>query len=75
MVAVGLAVLWAGYAIGIWGYCLVKDYDVTFPQLFASTWPGAQVNATAPTAGHKLGTITGNTAVTDPGQLSAGLGQ
>jgi hypothetical protein len=70
-----MGIIWAGYAVGIWGYCLVKNYDVTFGELFASTWPGAAVNVTAPTAGHKLGTITGSTSVTDPGQLSAEQGQ
>lgn len=74
MIAVGFAVLWAGYTLGIYGYCLVKNYDVTFPELFAQTWPGTQVAQTAPTGGHKLGVITGNAQVTDPGQLSADLG-
>lgn len=39
-VAVGVFALWAGYAVGIWGYCLTQSYAVTFPQLFKSTWPG-----------------------------------
>jgi hypothetical protein len=34
-----MALLWGGYTIGLWGYCLVRGYDVTFPQLFAMQWP------------------------------------
>lgn len=40
MIAIGLGLAWAGYAAGIWGYCLVRGYDVTFRQCFAATWPG-----------------------------------
>lgn len=72
MIAAGFGIMWAGYTLGMWGYCLLKGYDVTFGQLFASTWPGAQVAATAPTAGHQLGTITGNAQVTSPAQLQTG---
>lgn len=75
MITIGLGVVFFAYVTGIWGYCLLKSYDVTFTQLFAGNWPGAQAAATAPTAGHQLGTITGNAQVTDPGQLSAEQGQ
>ena len=75
MVAVGMAVVWAGYAVGIWGYCLVKNYDVTFGELFGLTWPGAQSNVTAPTAGHQLGVINNNVQTTDPAQLRSQQGQ
>jgi hypothetical protein len=40
MVPIGLALAWAGYTVGIWGYCLVRGYDVTFVQCFKTTWPG-----------------------------------
>jgi hypothetical protein len=42
MLAVGLALVWAGYTIGLYGYILVKGYDVSFKQLFvgpATAWP------------------------------------
>jgi hypothetical protein len=74
VIAIGYGIFWAGYTLGIWGYCLVKSYDVPFTALFASSWPGAQAAETAPAGGHQLGTITGNAQVTDPGQLQAGLG-
>jgi len=67
MVAVGFALVWAGYTVGIWGWLLVGGYDVSFADCFAMTWPGATV--VAPTPGHKLGTITGpGVSTTNPGQ-------
>jgi hypothetical protein len=69
VVAIGLAMVWAGYAAGIWGYCLVRGYDVSFANVFASQWPGVQVEA--PTDGRKLGTIVGSTSTTNPGQMLA----
>lgn len=39
MMAVALGVAWAGYTVGIWGYCLVRGYDVPFSGLFHATWP------------------------------------
>lgn len=35
-----MAVVFLAYTAGIWGFCLVKGYDVTVPQLFKTTWPG-----------------------------------
>jgi hypothetical protein len=43
MPAIGMGVLWAGYAVGLYGYCLIKGYDVTFGQLIdprsSVSWP------------------------------------
>lgn len=68
MLAVALAVLWAGYTITLWGYCLIQGYDVTFSDMFFSgTWPpshgtgaaNAQDTASTPAAGStgKTGTF------------------
>jgi len=65
MTAIGMGLTFGAYTLGLWGYCLIKGYDVPFSALFALTWGGAQVNMTAPTAGHKLGTIN-NTTVETP---------
>lgn len=73
--AAGIGIIFAGYTIGLWGYCLLRSYDVTFPQLFKQTWPGLQSNITGPTGGHKLGTVNNSTSTADPGQLNSGLGQ
>lgn len=50
MVAVGVGTLWLGYTVGIWGFCLVRGYDVPFRGLFKTTWPGggAQAGQAAP---------------------------
>jgi hypothetical protein len=66
MVAIGMGLVWAGYAVGIWGFCLVAGYDVSFANVFASQWPGVQV---VPSPGHKLGTIVGSTSTQNPGQM------
>ena len=42
MIAIGFGVAWLGYALLAWGYCLVRDYDVTIGDLIKGTWPGAQ---------------------------------
>jgi hypothetical protein len=41
MVAIGMFLVWGGYTIGIWGYCLVNGYDVTFQSLLGTTWASA----------------------------------
>lgn len=50
MVAIGMALVWGGYTIGIWGYCLVNGYDVTFTSLFGTKWvSGTTAAPQAPT--------------------------
>jgi hypothetical protein len=49
MVAAGMGLLWAGYAISLFGWCLLRDYDITFGQLvspihpYAGAWPPAKI--------------------------------
>jgi hypothetical protein len=75
VVAIGMALIWAGYAVSIWGYCLVVGYDVSFGNVFAPVWPGVQVSQGTPgqvvlPGGHRLGTVTGpSQATVNPGQL------
>ena len=45
MVAIGFGLAWAGYATFMWGYCLVRDYNVTVPDLFKAVWPGTSGTA------------------------------
>lgn len=33
MTFLGIALAWTGYAIGYWGYCLYKGYNLTFAQV------------------------------------------
>lgn len=51
LVPVGLGVAWLGYTCGIWGYCLVRGYNVTFTQCFKATWPGGKTPAAPAPAG------------------------
>jgi hypothetical protein len=30
---------WAGYSVGLWGWCLLRGYDVTLGQLMSPTHP------------------------------------
>lgn len=39
MTGVAIGVIFLSYGFGLWGYCLLKDYDVNLYQLFSSTWP------------------------------------
>ncbi len=45
MIPIGFAVAWTGYAAGMFGYCLVKGYGITFTQIVSPTkfwkqaWP------------------------------------
>lgn len=51
MVAVGMLLIWGGYSAGLWGWCLIRDYDVTFGQLvspshpYSGAWPPPPVPA------------------------------
>jgi hypothetical protein len=54
MVAIGLAAVWAGYAITLYGYCLVRGYDVPFTAMFRATWPGGSAPAAGTPAAVKV---------------------
>lgn len=49
MLAVGMLLIWAGYGVGEFGWCLFKDYDVTLGQLmspfhpYSGPWPPAKI--------------------------------
>jgi hypothetical protein len=61
MIAIGFGVAWLGYAVVSWGYCLIRDYNVTFGDLFKATWPGA-VSAAGP------GTVSSQVVPSPTGQ-------
>jgi hypothetical protein len=56
LVVIGFGIVLGAYAIGIWGYCLVRGYDVPFAGIWGATWPGGGQSAPAAAA-----------AATDPG--------
>lgn len=39
MLAVGMLLTWAGYSAGLWGWCLLRGYDVTMGQLMSPAHP------------------------------------
>ena len=39
MIAVGMLLTWAGYSISLWGWCLLRGYNVTLGQLMSPTHP------------------------------------
>jgi len=39
MAAIAMAMMFAGYTIGLYAYCLIRGYNVSPKQLFSSVWP------------------------------------
>ena len=66
MVPIGLALSWAGYTVGIWGYCLIRGYDVTFVQCFKGTWPGGTTSPLLKDSGAGSTAAAGGKTVTIP---------
>jgi hypothetical protein len=66
VVVIGGALALAGYAVGIYGYCMTRGYAVSFPEVWAPRWPGGK--STNAKAGGK------GTAAGSPAQ-SPGLGR
>jgi hypothetical protein len=44
--------VFAGYAVGLWGYCLVRGYNVTFADVFKTEWPGGGASGTNKNTGN-----------------------
>lgn len=45
MVVIGMGLMFGSYAIGMYGYCLIRGYDVSFRDLFRGAWQGTQSQA------------------------------
>jgi hypothetical protein len=39
MLAVGMLLAWGGYSVGLWGWCLLRGYNVTAGQLMSPLHP------------------------------------
>lgn len=39
MVGLGVGLLWLAYAAGLYGYFLIRGYDITPKQLVSTSWP------------------------------------
>jgi hypothetical protein len=47
MIGIGMGISLFAYALGLWGYCGVKRYNVSFKKMFSSTpplWPPAKMD-------------------------------
>jgi hypothetical protein len=60
MAGIGIGLAWAAYTGILWGYCLIRGYDVTIKQLMSSQWPagvsGRGPQSIAPPGGLNLPT-------------------
>lgn len=43
MVAIAIGLVWLGYTSGLYGYCLLRGYNVTPKQLLSPSWPPSTV--------------------------------
>jgi len=41
MIAIGLGAAWVSYTVGLYGYCLVRGYNVRLRDLLGTTWPNS----------------------------------
>jgi hypothetical protein len=39
MMAMSMLVVWAGYAVGLWGFCILMGYNVTFANIVSWNYP------------------------------------
>lgn len=39
MVGIAFGLVWVGYTAGLYGYCLLRGYNVTPKQLLSPQWP------------------------------------
>lgn len=53
MIVIGIALVFTGYTCGMWGYCLIKGYNISFSQLispsgyYKGTWPPPLITDTS----------------------------
>jgi len=46
MTGIGIALAFIGYSAGLYGYCLLRGYNITPKDLFSTTWPPKSVGNT-----------------------------
>ena len=66
MAALGIGLVFIGYAIGLNGYCLFKGYDVTPKELWSPIWPPGRTTSSVDTGTSK----TGHSTAGDPGSMT-----
>lgn len=72
MPAIGMGIIWGGWTLGLWGYCLLRGYDVTLGQLINPVhqldWKTATGNLTPDTQIVPGGQNTPASGSSQPGQ-------
>lgn len=71
MPAIGIGLVWVAYSAGLWGYCLIRGYNVTPKQLLSPTWPPVPVSATS--VGGKAVQAVGTAGAQAAGQAVGGV--
>lgn len=69
MAALGLALVWAGYTAGLYGYCLLRGYNVSPKQMFSIAWP--PISPDKSPAAFTIGAATSNISPS-PGATALG---
>jgi hypothetical protein len=70
--AIGMGLGWLGYALGLWGWSLLRGYNVTLGQLmsplhpYAGAWPPALLLNTQTLPGKQQPTQVSTTTITGP---------
>ena len=63
MITFGMGLVFAGYAVGSWGYVLVKGYNITFREWFSPlnpwSWPPPGQRVAMVPKGHLFPTAQG----------------
>lgn len=78
MVALGMMLGWVGYSLGLEGWCLWRDYDVTLGQLMSplhpynGPWPPAKIPSGQTWPGKASSTTATTTAAPSPATAAAG---
>lgn len=54
MVAIGMGLAWAAYTGLLYGYSLLRGYDVSFKAMFSSKWPTNLPPLNGPSGGSGL---------------------
>lgn len=62
MGALAMGLVWVAYYAGLYGYCLVRGYDVTPKELLSPTWPQYPLNSASGGSGFGPGGGAGSGA-------------
>lgn len=85
MLPAGMLLMWAGYSVSLWGWCLLRGYDVTLGQLMSPThpygsgkgqpWPPKLIGPDVIWPGGRSATTAGGAAGTGQDSAVAGVQQ